>query len=48
MHGQVVRLVALDQILRLFLRSVDRVAFERDFGNMFIADRPADRPASEF
>jgi hypothetical protein len=42
MHRKVVRLIALYQILRLFLRSVNRVAFERDFGGMLFLDRPSD------
>ena len=40
MHRQVVRLIALDQILRLFPRSMNRVALERDFGGMLFLDRP--------
>jgi hypothetical protein len=40
MHGQVVRLVALDQVLRLFLRSTHNVTFERDFGSVLFPDPP--------
>jgi hypothetical protein len=40
MHSQVVRLIALDQVLRFFLRSMNRVALERDFGDMLFPDRP--------
>ena len=42
MHRQVIRLIALDQILRLFRRSMNRVALERDFGGMLFLDRPPD------
>ncbi len=42
MHRQVLRLIALDQVLRLVLRSVNRVALERDFGGMPFLDRPPD------
>ena len=42
MHRKVVRLIALYQILRLFLRSVNCVAFERNFGDMLFLDRPPD------
>ena len=42
MHRQVVRLIALDQKLRLFLRRMNRVAFERDFGGVFFFDRTPD------
>src|SRR6185437_15651577 len=41
-HGLVIGLVALDQILRLLLRGVDRVPLERDFRNDFLLDRPPD------
>ena len=42
MHRQVIRLIALDQILRLFRRSMNRVALERDFAGMIFLDRPPD------
>ncbi len=42
MHRQVVCLIALDQVLRLFLRSVNRVTFEHDLGRMLFLDRPPD------
>lgn len=42
MHRQVVRFIALYQILRLLLRGVNRVALERDFGGMLFLDRPPD------
>src|ERR1039457_6590701 len=40
-HSQVVGLIALDQILRLLLRSVNRVTLERNFGGMLFLDRPS-------
>jgi hypothetical protein len=48
MHREVVRLVALDQVLWLFLRGMHSVAFERDFGSMLFPDRSSDPPCSEF
>jgi hypothetical protein len=42
MHSQAVRLVALDQVLWFFLRGMNLVAFERDFGGMLFPDRPPD------
>ena len=40
-HGQMISLVALDQILRLFLRSVDRVSLKGDLGgNSFLDGSP--------
>ena len=42
MHREVVRLIALDRILRLFLRSMNGIALERDFGGMLFLDRPSD------
>ena len=41
MHRQVVCLVILDQVLWLFLRSMNRVTLECDFGGMLFPDRPA-------
>jgi len=37
-HGQVISLVALDQILRLFFRSVDCVSLKGDFGGNSFPD----------
>ena len=42
MHGHVIGLVALDQILRFFLRGVDSVSLERDFRGNFFLDRAPD------
>ena len=42
MHGQVVGLVALDQIQRFFLRGVDSISLERDFRSNFFLDHAPD------
>ena len=41
-HGQVIGLIALDQVLRLVLRGVDDIAFELDFGRDFLLDGSSD------
>src|ERR1051326_8520192 len=41
-HGHMVGLVALDQILRLLLRGVDLVPLECDFRRDFLLDGPSD------
>jgi hypothetical protein len=43
-HRQMVRLVALNRILRLFARSMNAEALERDLGGMLLLDRPPDSP----
>jgi hypothetical protein len=40
-HSQVVRLIALDQILRFLLGSVHRIVLELDLGGMLFLDRPS-------